>query len=67
MNRYQFTREGLREALKRSNLKETDLFNEENQDKLAMILLLELGPSQWTSMIGNEKLEELIKKYKAIK
>ena len=65
--RYQFTREGLREALKRSGLKETDLFNEENQDKLAMILLLELGPSQWTSMIGNEKLEELIKKYKAIK
>jgi len=65
--RYQFTREGLREALKRSGLKETDLFNEENQDALAMVLLLEIGPSQWTSMVGNEKLQELIKKYKSLK
>ena len=65
--RYQFTRVGLREALKRSNLKETDLFNEENQDKLAMILLTQIGSSQWTSMEGNEKLNELLKKYKSIK
>ena len=65
--RYQFTRVGLREALKRSNLKETDLFNEENQDKLAMILLTQIGSSQWTSMAGNEKLNELLKKYKSIK
>ena len=65
--RYQFTRVGLREALKRSNLKETDLFNEENQDKLAMILLTQIGSSQWTSMQGNEKLNELLKKYKSIK
>ena len=65
--RYQFTRVGLREALKRSNIKETDLFNEENQDKLAMILLTQIGSSQWTSMEGNEKLNELLKKYKSIK
>ena len=65
--RYQFTRVGLREALKRSDLKETDLFNEENQDKLAMILLTQIGSSQWTSMEGNEKLNELLKKYKSIK
>ena len=65
--RYQFTNIGLREALKRSNLKETDLFNEENQDILAMILLTQIGPSQWTSMAGNEKLNELLKKYKSIK
>ena len=65
--RYQFTRVGLREALKRSNLKETDLFNEENQDILAMILLTQIGSSQWTSMAGNEKLNELLKKYKSIK
>ena len=65
--RYQFTRDGLREALKRSDLKETDLFNEENQDLLAMILLTQIGSSQWTSMAGNEKLEELIKKYKSLK
>tara|TARA_E500000305_G_scaffold41075_2_gene31675 strand:+ start:86 stop:3925 length:3840 start_codon:yes stop_codon:yes gene_type:complete len=65
--RYQFTRVGLREALKRSDLKETDLFSEINQDKLAMILLTQIGSSQWTSMAGNEKLEELLKKYKSIK
>ena len=65
--RYQFTNIGLREALKRSNLKETDLFNEENQDTLAMILLTQIGSSQWTSMQGNEKLNELLKKYKSIK
>ena len=65
--RYQFTNIGLREALKRSDLKETDLFNEENQDKLAMILLTQIGSSQWTSMEGNEKLNELLKKYKSIK
>ena len=65
--RYQFTRDGLREALKRSDLKETDLFNEENQDLLAMILLTQIGSSQWTSMAGNEKLEELLKKYKSLK
>lgn len=65
--RYQFTRVGLREALKRSGLKETDLFDEENQDKLAMVLLLQIGPDQWTSMKGNEKLLELVDKYKAIK
>ena len=65
--RYQFTRVGLREALERSNLKETDLFNEENQDKLAMILLTQIGSSQWTSMAGNEQLVELLKKYKSIK
>ena len=41
--RYQFTRVGLREALKRSDLKETDLFSEINQDKLAMILLTQIG------------------------
>lgn len=65
--RYQFTRVGLREALKRSGLKETDLFDEINQDKLAMVLLLEIGPDQWTSMKGNTKLLELVDKYKAIK
>ena len=61
--RYQFTRVGLREALKRSGIKPTEKFSPEIQDKLALTLLLELGPNQWTSMKGNKELEKLLDKY----
>jgi len=62
--RYQFTRVGLREALKRSGIKPTQKFTPEVQDKLALTLLLEIGPNQWTSMKNNKKLQKLIDKYK---
>ena len=62
--RYQFIRIGLREALKRSGIKPTEKFTPEIQDQLALTLLIELGPNQWTSMKGNKELKELLKRYK---
>jgi len=62
--RYQFIRIGLREALKRSGIKPTEKFTPEIQDQLALTLLIELGPNQWTSMKGNKELKELLDKYK---
>ena len=61
--RYQFIRVGLREALKRSGIKPTEKFTPEIQDKLALTLLLEIGPNQWTSMKGNKQLQKLLDKY----
>ena len=61
--RYQFTRVGLREAMKRAGIKPTEKFTPEIQDKLALTLLLELGPDQWTSMKGNKELQKLLDKY----
>ena len=61
--RYQFIRVGLREALKRSGIKPTEKFTPEIQDKLALTLLLEIGPNQWTSMKGNKELQKLLDKY----
>ena len=65
--RYQFTRVGLREAMKRAGIKPTEKFTPEIQDKLAMALLTELGPSQWTSMKGNKELEELLKQFNELR
>lgn len=61
--RYQFTRVGLREAMKRAGIKLTEKFTPEIQDKLALTLLIELGPDQWTSMKGNKELQKLLDKY----
>tara|TARA_R100001530_G_scaffold130049_1_gene100722 strand:+ start:4023 stop:7127 length:3105 start_codon:yes stop_codon:yes gene_type:complete len=65
--RYQFTRVGLREAMKRAGIKPTEKFTPEIQDKLAMALLTELGPNQWTSMKGNKELEELLKQFNELR
>ncbi len=62
--RYQFIRVGLREALKRSGIKPTEKFTPEIQDRLAIVLLTELGPNQWTSMKGNKELIKLLEQYK---
>ena len=61
--RYQFTRIGLREAMKRAGINPTEKFTPEIQDKLALTLLLELGPDQWTSMKGNKELLKLLEEY----
>tara|TARA_E500000305_G_scaffold47729_1_gene37281 strand:- start:11498 stop:15163 length:3666 start_codon:yes stop_codon:yes gene_type:complete len=61
--RYQFTRVGLREAMKRAGINPTEKFTPEIQDKLAITLLLELGPDQWTSMKGNKELLKLLEEY----
>jgi hypothetical protein len=65
--RYQFTRVGLREAMKRAGIKPTEKFTPEIQDKLAMALLTELGPNQWTSMKGDKELEKLLKQFNELR
>jgi len=62
--RYQFTRVGLREAMKRAGIKPTEKFTPAIQDRLAIVLLTELGPNQWTSMKGNKELIKLLEQYK---
>ncbi len=62
--RYQFTREGLRDAMELAGIKPTEKFTPEIQDKLAIALLVNRGPNLWTSMEGNKELIKLLEQYK---
>ncbi len=62
--RYQFTREGLRDAMELAGIKPTEKFTPEVQDKLAIALLVNRGPNLWTSMKGNKELIKLLEQYK---
>jgi len=64
--RYQFTREGLRDALILADIDPSEKFTPAIQDRLGLALLIARGPDWWVSMKGNKDLPKLIEKYNKV-
>ena len=61
--RYQFVNVALRDAMELANIKPTEKFTPQIQDKLAMALLLNRGQDKWVSMQGNKELQKLLEEF----
>lgn len=61
--RYQFVAVALRDAMELANIKPTEKFTPQIQDKLAMALLLNRGQDKWVSMQGNKELQKLLEEF----
>lgn len=66
VGRYQFTREGLRDALILADIDPNEKFTPAIQDRLGLALLIARGPDWWVSMKGNKELPKLIEKYNKV-